>query len=311
MFTYTTGGVVSDENIDAVKVVNNKYQVTTRAAGAAEATLGAAGTVGGIAVAPAACTTGVGCVADAIAIDLSIDAYNTGWKQFVSGEYQETTTHQILVNAGLSEDAANYAETLLGVGSGTVVVKNVIKGTTTKVGATLLDDTSEFPSVFNTPNSVEQSVKNVDNLGTPITRKEAEQILTDKHTSNGLSLDDAKYKAQQELESFSGQIYKKEVSVGDKYVVTHSDDGYVSGTYVMDKESAGMTSKELQEKFALPKDNKANTQTEITVTESHTTLTGKAADKSSEPWAYDHATGGGTQIVVDPKKTNRDEIFGE
>jgi hypothetical protein len=47
------------------------------------------------------------------------------WKQFVSGEYQETTTHKLLVNAGLSEDAANYTEMFLGLGSGAVIAKNV------------------------------------------------------------------------------------------------------------------------------------------------------------------------------------------
>jgi len=66
-----------------------------------------------------------------------------------------------------------------------------------------------------------------------------------------------------------------------------------------------------QEELALPISNKADAQAEVTVTKPHQVLEGEVKGQADQKWAWDHATGGGQQTVVDPKSTNRDEIFGE
>jgi len=61
----------------------------------------------------------------------------------------------------------------------------------------------------------------------------------------------------------------------------------------------------------LPVKNPATAKAEVTVTKSHTVLEGEVKGQAEKNWAWDHATGGGEQTVVDPKSTNRDEIFKE
>jgi filamentous hemagglutinin len=127
MFTYTTG-VWSDASLDTLKQVNNTYQVGVRAAGGVEAILGGAGIVGSAIAAPAACLTGVGCVADAYLAYQSTDALYTGSNQLMRGLPQETFTSHTLQNLGLSQEAANYMEMALGLVSGATLAKSV--GTT-------------------------------------------------------------------------------------------------------------------------------------------------------------------------------------
>jgi hypothetical protein len=61
----------------------------------------------------------------------------------------------------------------------------------------------------------------------------------------------------------------------------------------------------------LPKNNPATVQAEVAVTRPHQVLEGEVKGQVDKDWAWDHATGGGQQTVVDPKATNRDEIFGD
>jgi hypothetical protein len=46
LFAYSTRGLLSDSNIDAIKQLNNTYQITTRTLGAGQAVVGATGVAG-------------------------------------------------------------------------------------------------------------------------------------------------------------------------------------------------------------------------------------------------------------------------
>ena len=61
----------------------------------------------------------------------------------------------------------------------------------------------------------------------------------------------------------------------------------------------------------MPTENTATVQAEVTITQPHQVLEGEVKGQSDKDWAHNHATGGGQQTVVDPKSTNRDEIYGE
>ena len=117
LFGYTTTGLLSDQNIDAAKRINNTYQVTTRTLGAGQAVLGVAGVAGAVVTAPASCATGIGCVANATVATLSADAAYAGAKQAVSGQSESTFFNQALQGLGLSPEAAGYAEFALGLGA--------------------------------------------------------------------------------------------------------------------------------------------------------------------------------------------------
>jgi hypothetical protein len=88
------------------------------------------------------------------------------------------------------------------------------------------------------------------------------------------------------------------------------DTSKTSGVYVIKKENADKFPEELQQELALPKSNEANTQAEIKITEVHEVLEGEVKGQVGQDWAYPHATGGGQQTIVDPKATNKNEIFG-
>ena len=92
-------------------------------------------------------------------------------------------------------------------------------------------------------------------------------------------------------------------------MVNHTGGRRATGNYVIDKKDANKTPMQLQRELALPSANKANTQTVIQVKEDHTILSGIAADKSHTDWATKNATGGGKQKVINPDKTNINDIF--
>ena len=85
----------------------------------------------------------------------------------------------------------------------------------------------------------------------------------------------------------------------------------ISGIYVIKKESANKTPYELQQELALPKGNPETVRTEVTIRKPHEVLEGEVKGRAEQDWAWDHATGGGQQTVVDPKSTNRDEVIGD
>ncbi|MBI5784588.1 MAG: DUF637 domain-containing protein [Rhodocyclales bacterium] len=128
MFGYSTLGLFSDQNVDAAKRLNNTYQLTTRAIGAGEAVLGGLGVAGSVATAPVSCATGIGCVANAAVAGISLDALYTGSQQVVSGQPEATMFNQALQSLGLSPEAANYAEFILGVGAAAKVGSVVSAG---------------------------------------------------------------------------------------------------------------------------------------------------------------------------------------
>ncbi len=117
MFAYSTDGLLSDTNKDALKQVNNTYQLTTRAFGAGQATLGGLGFAASVASAPVTCATGAGCVANAVVATASLDALQAGSKQVVSGNPENTHLNQGLQGLGMSPEAALIVETVLSVGA--------------------------------------------------------------------------------------------------------------------------------------------------------------------------------------------------
>ena len=119
LFTYTTAGLVhvNDKLKDSYRRFDNTYHITTRTLGAVEALGGGAGMVASVAAAPAACSTGLGCLATTTFGTMSADALYTGSKQLVSGRSQATIFNQALQELGLSPQAASYAELAFGLGS--------------------------------------------------------------------------------------------------------------------------------------------------------------------------------------------------
>jgi filamentous hemagglutinin len=120
MFGYSTSGAFSDANVDAAKQFNNTYQITTRGVGAGEAVLGALGIAGAVASAPLSCTTGVGCIANAVVAGTSTDALIAGSKQAVFGQSESTYLNQALMGLGMSPAAAGILEVAFGIGAGAV-----------------------------------------------------------------------------------------------------------------------------------------------------------------------------------------------
>ncbi len=110
LFDYDTVGVFSDSNKDALRRLNNTYQIGTRTLGVGVGLAGTAATVGIVLTAPASCATGVGCAASVVGGGLSIDAAATGFAQAISGESENTITNQALQSLGLSPEAALYTE---------------------------------------------------------------------------------------------------------------------------------------------------------------------------------------------------------
>jgi filamentous hemagglutinin len=117
LFGYTITGMLSDQNIDAEKRLDNTYQVTARVLGAGQTVLGTLGVAATVTTAPASCVTGLGCVANAAGAAISADVAYAGAKQTVSGKPENTIFNQALQTLGMSPGAATYAEFALGVGA--------------------------------------------------------------------------------------------------------------------------------------------------------------------------------------------------
>jgi len=117
LFGYSTSGLFSDANSDALKQWNNTYQVSTRALGGGQAVLGGLGVAGSVLTAPASCATGMGCFANAAVGVMSVDAMYAGSKQLVSGNPESTFLNQGLQGLGMSPDVAAYLEFAFGVGA--------------------------------------------------------------------------------------------------------------------------------------------------------------------------------------------------
>ncbi|MGK5060810.1 hemagglutinin repeat-containing protein, partial [Janthinobacterium sp. LB2P49] len=122
-FQYTTDGFLSNKNSDAVKQINNTYQISTRTFGAGQMVLGGIGVAGSVVTAPASCVTGVGCAANWFVGTVSLDAAYAGSKQLISGKSESTFMNQGLQGLGMSPQAANLVEMALGVGSAATALK--------------------------------------------------------------------------------------------------------------------------------------------------------------------------------------------
>ena len=127
LFTYTTTGLVhvNDKLKDSYRRFDNTYQITKRTLGAVEAVGGGVGLAASVAAAPAACSTGLGCLATTSVATLSADALYTGSTQLVSGQPQATIFNQALQELGLSPQAATYAELAFGLGSAATAGRTV------------------------------------------------------------------------------------------------------------------------------------------------------------------------------------------
>ncbi len=148
----------------------------------------------------------------------------------------------------------------------------------------------------------------------PISRDQAKKLLEERYIKQGESPETAKRWAETTVDSFEGQITTRMVLEGDTFILNHSHkikENPPTGIYVIKKENANKTPYELQKELALPKSNPATVQTEVTVTKPHEVLEGEVKGQADQNWAWDHATGGGQQTVVDPKSTNRDEVIGD
>lgn len=132
LFLYSTEGLFNNARIDRAKQIDSTYQLTTRATGAVQLGFGTAGFAATTAVAPAACATGLGCVAVGAVGGMSLDAAYAGARQVVSGEPEATMTNGALQGLGLSPDAAGYAEMALGLAPtarvGSVAVDTLTSG---------------------------------------------------------------------------------------------------------------------------------------------------------------------------------------
>lgn len=124
---------MNDKNSDALKQLNNSYQLDVRAIGAGQTLLGAAGLAGAIVSAPASCVTGVGCVANAFVAGTSVDALYAGARQTLSGQSEAAYLNQALQSLGLSPQAAAYAEAVLGIGAA-AKVGAILNATTEQIG---------------------------------------------------------------------------------------------------------------------------------------------------------------------------------
>ena len=131
LFAYSATGLLSDKNIDALKQVNNTYQVTTRAAGAAQAGLSAAALAGeGL-----ACTTGIGCAVALTTGTVVADYGIAGLKQAITGNATQPYGEQVLQSLGMSPQAAAYTYAALGLAPAAVEAVAVSKAVNAQAAA--------------------------------------------------------------------------------------------------------------------------------------------------------------------------------
>jgi filamentous hemagglutinin len=127
MFDYSTDGLLSGVNKDAFKQINNTHQITTRAIGFGQTGLGALGFAASVTSAPVICATGIGCVTNAVAGTMSMDAMYSGAKQLFSGNSENTFLIQGLNSLGLSPQASALVEMALGFGSAATAGKVAVR----------------------------------------------------------------------------------------------------------------------------------------------------------------------------------------
>ena len=109
LFGYTLQNEVSDWA--------SRDQVGTRAMGAIEGVVGAAGAVTGSGIMAAGCETGVACVAGFILAATSADYFQAGYRQMVSGSYTPTLGQQVLTDLGLSPTTAAWTYAIMSLGA--------------------------------------------------------------------------------------------------------------------------------------------------------------------------------------------------
>jgi hypothetical protein len=109
LFGYTLQNEVSDWA--------SRNQVGTRAMGAIEGVVGAAGAVTGSGIMAAGCETGVACVAGFILAATSADYFQAGYRQMVSGSYTPTLGQQVLTDLGLSPTTAAWTDAAMSLGA--------------------------------------------------------------------------------------------------------------------------------------------------------------------------------------------------
>lgn len=177
----------TDQFLDSAKQVNNTYQVSTRALGAGQAALGAAGVAASVVTAPASCSTGIGCVANAVVATTSLDAVYTGSKQAISGQSEDSLLNQALQGLGMSPEASSYAEMALGIGAAAKVasVVNAAANQAAKMDDLAKSSYSKFntngvtvtPDVMNTP-EVRSMVQELKAGATGLSEADAETFVT-------------------------------------------------------------------------------------------------------------------------------------
>ncbi|WP_295421392.1 hypothetical protein [Sulfurovum sp.] len=171
-----------------------------------------------------------------------------------------------------------------------------------------MDDGIETPNINPLDGTETKNLLN----SQPISREEATKILEERYINQGIPAEQATQFANDAVDSFEGDITTRMVLDGDTFVINHTGGESASGRYVIKKEDADKTPKELQTDLALPYNNSANAQAELTITEPHQVLEGEVANQSqNSDYFPSSATGGGQQTFIDDKKTDRNEIFGD
>ena len=154
LFGYSTSGVFSDANVDALKQINNTYQISTRTVGAGQAVLGSLGVAASVTTAPAACATGVGCLANTVVGTVSLDTAYAGARQAVSGESESTYLNKGLQSLGMSPEAAAWIEVALGVSSAIragaatgIPTNNVISENSRALATNAIKDAEKYKTI--------------------------------------------------------------------------------------------------------------------------------------------------------------------
>ena len=153
LFTYSTGGFWTDERRDAAKKLNNTCQIDTRLIGAAKLGLGAGGLIASVGTAPAACATGIGCVANGAVAVSRFETGFSGAKEVLFGTPAETYLNKSLQTLGLSPTAAGWMEAIVGLGSTVAVTSATNKAALNQTvqvdkSANVLIDSKDIPVIY-------------------------------------------------------------------------------------------------------------------------------------------------------------------
>jgi RHS repeat-associated protein len=126
-----------------------------------------------------------------------------------------------------------------------------------------------------------------DTDGTPISRKNARRLLLDR----GLT----PKQASDIVNSFEGQIFAREGTIGEVFVITEAKPGAASAVFVT-RDFAGATPNDRVRRLALPPTNSAEFEGLVELSRDQTLLEGRVA--AQPQWGADK-TGGGWQTVTD------------